>query len=522
MTSLSSPPAPTNDVLDRHDAHDAPPSARSRSRRAALPRLELRVVVSLALAKVLFQLLTAGLYGAHRDEFYYLAGGHHLAWGYVDHPPAVPVLDRLAEMAFGHSITALHVLPALIGGVIVVIGALLAREMGGDRRAQVMTAVVAAIAPLYLTTSHFLSTVTLDLVVWAVASLLVLRLLRTRDPRWWLAIGLVVGLGLLNKYTVGFWVLGAVTGLLCTSQRRLLLNRWALGGAVVAGALVSPNLAWQATHHWASVEFLHNLRANNGASDMRQFVPLQVLMMTLAGTAVWVAALRAALRRPGFEVHRWLAVGWLTLFVVLFAAGGKGYYLGSWYLPLVALGAVVIERRWSTRAWRVTLAAIVISGFVTAPLFTPILPERTFVDAGLNDANPDLGSLVGWPHVVHQVADVVHALPADERDRAVILTSNYSEAGALQFWSSDLRLPDVISGANTYWWWGYGHRRRGPVVTVGFDQRFLARYWGQCTHVGTLGRGATVDPQEDGAPIFVCRDQLLAWSSLWPRLRDYG
>ena len=72
----------------------------------------------LTVGKVLFQLATAQLYGAHHDEFYYLAGGHHIAWGYVDHPPTVPALDRLAELVFGHSIAALHVVPALIGGVL--------------------------------------------------------------------------------------------------------------------------------------------------------------------------------------------------------------------------------------------------------------------------------------------------------------------------------------------------------------------------------------------------------------------
>ncbi|HEX4531114.1 MAG TPA: glycosyltransferase family 39 protein [Acidimicrobiia bacterium] len=489
---------------------------------APLPRLAVPSVVLLAVTKVTFQLVTASLYGAHRDEFYYLAGGHHLAWGYVDHPPAVPALDRLAELVLGHSVVALHVLPALIGGVLVLLGALLARELGGGTRAQTLAAVVAAIGPLYLTTTHFLSTVTLDLVVWALASLLVIRMIRTGDARWWLAIGAVVGLGLLNKYTVAFWVLGAVGGLLCTGRRRLLSNRWALGGACIAAALVAPNVAWQASHHWATFEFMRNLRANNGATNVREFLPLQLVAMTLAGTVVWVAALRATVRRTSFDVHRWLAVGWLILFVVLFATEGKGYYLGSWYLPLVALGAVVIERTWSARAQRVLFAAVVVTGLAMAPLFTPILPERTFVAAGLNDTNKDLGSLIGWPRVVHQVADVVHTLPTDEQRRSVILTSNYSEAGALEFWRPELRLPDVISGDNTYWWWGYGHRHTGPVVTVGFSRQFLARYWDNCTPAGTLGRGAPIDPQEVGASIFVCRGQRITWARLWPRLRDYG
>ena len=516
MTTLTHEMQPTIDTDGAAVAVSRP------SPGAPLPRLAVPIVVLLAVTKVTFQLVTASLYGAHRDEFYYLAGGHHLAWGYVDHPPAVPALDRLAELVLGHSVVALHVLPALIGGVLVLLGALLARELGGGTRAQTLTAVVAAIGPLYLTTTHFLSTVTLDLVVWALASLLVIRMIRTGDARWWLAIGAVVGLGLLNKYTVAFWVLGAVGGLLCTGRRRLLGNRWALGGACIAAALVAPNLAWQASHHWATFEFMRNLRANNGATNVREFVPLQLVAMTLAGTVVWVAALRATVRRAGFDVHRWLAVGWLILFVVLFATEGKGYYLGSWYLPLVALGAVVIERTWSARraarAVRRGRRHRACDGTAVHahPPGTHLRRRRS----ERREQGPRLADRMA--RVVHQVADVVHTLPTDEQRRSVILTSNYSEAGALEFWRPELRLPDVISGDNTYWWWGYGHRRTGPVVTVGFSRQFLTRYWDNCTPAGTLGRGAPIDPQEVGASIFVCRGQRITWAVLWPRLRDYG
>ena len=286
------------------------------------------------MAKVAFQLATATRSGLHRDEMYYLAGGHHLAWGYVDHPPLVPALYRAGEALFGHTQLALHVLPAFVGGVYVVVGALLARELGGRRFAQGLTAAIAALGALYLTTSHFLSTVSLDLVAWAVASLLVIRIVRTGNVRLWLGVGAVVGIGLLNKHTMAFWVAGAVVGLLATPQRAILRSRWALGGAAIAAAFALPNLVWQAQHDWATWTFLQHLRENNASSDTSQFIPTQLVMVTLGGTVVWVTALWAVIRRPAWAAYRWLAVGYAFLFVVLFASGGKGYYLGSWYLPL--------------------------------------------------------------------------------------------------------------------------------------------------------------------------------------------
>lgn len=480
-------------------------------------------VAGLALVKIVFQLATATMYGFHRDEFYYLASGRHLSWGYVDQPPVVPALYRLGAALFGTSELGLHVVPALLGGVYVVVAALLCRDLGGAARAQVLTALVAFLGPLFLTTSHFLSTVSLDIVAWAVASHLLVRLVRTGNPRWWVAIGAVVGVGLLNKDTMGFWVLGAVGGLALT-RPRVLANRWALMGGVTAVALVSPNLVWQIQHHWATLSFLHDLRAENGPTDMRQFVPLQLAMVTLAGTVVWVAGLRALVTDPDWRSGRWLAVGYLLCSVALFALGGKAYYLGSWYLPLVAVGAVVVERRWTPRAARALAAAVVVTGLATAPLFTPVLPEHEMAALGLDNANRDLGGMLGWPHVVSQISAQFHRLPPSQQAGAAILTANYSEAGAVDLWGPKLGLPRAVSGHNTYWWWGHPRATfSSAVIAVGLPRAFLTRYWGSVTQVATLGSdGALIDPQERGLPISLCTHQLVSWPSLWPAARHYG
>ncbi len=502
---------------------DERPAGAASRRPPPRARVAWTLIGTLAAGKVAFQLLTADLYGAHRDEFYYLESGHHLAWGYVDNPPLVPVLYRLQEAAFGHSVVALAAVPAVLGGVYVVLAACLAAELGGGRGAQGTAAVVAWLGPIFLTTSHFLSTVSLDLVVWALASWLVLRMVRTGDTRYWLAVGAVCGIGLLTKDTVLVWVGSAGVGLLLTPQRALLRSRWLAAGVALALVLAVPNLVWEATHHWATLEFLRTLRAENAATDLVQFVPLQLAVVTLVGTVVWVAALVALGRRPEWRSQRWLAYGYATAFALLWALGGKGYYLGSWYLPLVALGAVVVEQRWSVRTRRLLVAGLVVSGLATAPLFTPVLPPRTAVAAGLDTANKDLGGMLGWPSVVDRIARVVRALPAGERGTVVLLTQDYSEAGAVDFYGPALGLPPAISGHNSFWLWGYGHPAPGAVVVaVGLSASFVHRYWASATDVATLGAGGPpIDPQERGAAVWVCRDQRVPWPTLWPATRHY-
>lgn len=500
-----------------------PPEAAAAPRRPLAP-LALRWVLPLAGTKVAFQLATSAVYGLHRDEFYYLAAGQHPALGYVDQPPITPLLYRVSAETFGASTVGLHVLPALAGGALVVLAALLARELGGGRVAQGLAGLVAVVGPLYLTTAHFLSTVTVDLLAWALASWLVVRLVRTGDTRLWLAVGLVVGVGLENKHTMALWCLGVTAGLLATPERRLLASRWLVGGVAVAAACVVPNLVWQAQHHWAGIEFVLSLRQRVGMLNLVQFLPTQLGLVTVAGPVIWISGLRWLWRPGDGRRHRWLPVAFLVVLIIVFASSGKGYYVGSLYLPLVAAGSVVIERVWDRRSQRRLAVAIGAVGVVMAPLFTPMLPAGVLRVVPLEAVNPDLGGMLGWRHVVDQVGGIYRSLPASQRAHAVILTSDYSEAGAVNYWRRPLRLPPAISGHNTYWWWGWGHASEASTtIAVGVSRQRLAPYFARIDRVATLGADhAQIDPIERGRPVWVCTGQRLPWAVLWPHLRLYA
>ena len=167
-------------------------------------------------------LLTAGRYGYHRDELYFLACARHMAWGFVDQPPITPAIAKLSQAVAPDSLVALRVIPALIYASLVVLAGLTARELGAGRTGQLGASLCAATAPGLLLAGHLLSTTTPDLLVWALVSFLLIRLLRTEDERLWLAIGLTIGVGLENKWSIGFLVIGLLIGLLVTPQRRFL------------------------------------------------------------------------------------------------------------------------------------------------------------------------------------------------------------------------------------------------------------------------------------------------------------
>jgi 4-amino-4-deoxy-L-arabinose transferase-like glycosyltransferase len=466
-----------------------------------------RSVWVVALVTTAFHLATATIYGYHRDEFYYLASGRRLAWGYVDHPPLTPLLYRAADRVFGHSELGLRVTPAVLHGVIVVLAALLARELGGSPRAQLIAALGAAVTPFLLGTGHFLSTVTVEIVFWTAITLALVKLLNGADPRLWIVVGVVVGVGLLDKWTTGFLIIGLVIGLLLTPERSVLWTPWSGVGALVAGAIVAPNLLWQADRGWPQLEFAGTLR-NYGQAVLT--APIQLVLLGAVSVLLALPGFLWLLRDGSAGRYRALGIAFIVVVVLVMVTGGKPYYASVFAPVLIAAGAVSVTMHSSTRFLP---AILVVTGVLLAPLATPLLPMSTlgFVRA----INPEEGEMVGWPQLVDQVAHVYREHPG-----ATILTQNYSEAGSIELLGGPRGMSQPISGHNTYWYWGHPQGRSPVTIAVGFTRARLERMFGDVEHVATFHAPGGVHNLENGASIWVCREQRADWSTLWPSLRS--
>lgn len=457
-------------------------------------------VAWIAAATTVLQLATAGIWDRHRDEFYYLACARRLAWGYVDHPPLTPLLYRIADATVGSSQVALRIAPALLHGIDVVLVALLAKQLGGSTRAQVIAATVVALAPILLTTSHFLGTVTPELTLGTAIALVLVHLVRGGDPRLWLLVGLLVGLGLLNKWTFSVVVAGLVLGLLL-DHRHVLATPWLAGGIAVAVLLVAPNVAWQATHGWPQLEFAGTLR-DYGQTPL--VIPAQLLLLG-AGAIVAIPAIGWLLRDG--VAYRFLLVAFAFTLVVTLFTGGKPYYTAGTLLPLVAAGAVAMA---GAGAW--LLPTLVVVGALLAPLATPLTPIGTA--NALRGINPELGEMVGWDSYVATVR-TLHARYPD----AGIVTSNYSEAGAVELLAPDL--PQPASGHNSYSDWGPPAHDPREVIAVGFeDGAWLRESFRRVERIGTVETPHGVHNLEDGRPIWLATGPRASWPELWPRFRS--
>jgi hypothetical protein len=474
-----------------------------------------RAVTVIAGLTTLVLLGYATRYGPHRDELYFIAAGHHLQWGYPDQPPLTPLVALLADQLAPGSLVALRLIPALIAGAVVLLNAGLARELGGDRRAQWLTALTVALGSGLLAVGHLLSTSTLDVFFWTALIRLVVRVLHRDTPRGWLLVGLVAGIGLENKSLVGPLGAALVLGIAVTpAVRHHLRSPWSWAGAGLAVLLALPNLWWQAGHGWPQATLAADIRDEYGhAGGIAQLFILQLLMVSLIGAVLIGIGLVALWRRPEWSFARPIAVAYPTLMVFFALTGGKEYYLIGILGPLVAAGAVVVSGRWALPKARPKLVAFTVALVVLAvlpiPAMLPVLSANGYNDSvysGINDTNLDT---IGWPAVVSQVRAVVAELPAEQRRTAVVLTANYGEAGALEWYGG---VPPVFSGHNGFGDWG-PPASSGPVVFVGDD---APEALVDCERKATLDTG--VDNEENGHGIWVCAGPRGSWAAAWPRL----
>ncbi|GAB2642215.1 ArnT family glycosyltransferase [Kribbella swartbergensis] len=467
-----------------------------------------------AVAAVVAAVLTAlsGRYGYHRDELYFVVAGQKLAWGYVDQPPLTPLLARVSSEVFGDTPAGLRVIATMACAVTIVVVALIAREFGSERRGQVLAAVCAAVSGFVLGVGHMVSTATFDLLAWMLICLFAVKLLRTGDGRWWLALGLTAGVALENKYLVVLPVGALLLALLIVGPRGVLRSWWLPAGLVVAGLVALPNVLWQFQHDWPQLTVAGGISEDDGTENRIMFVPLQVLQLSPFLVPVWVLGFRRLWRMPW---ARAVALAYPLLCVVVLAVGGKSYYALPLLLVLVAAGAERVLS-WSRGVVAVGLALTA----VTSAVFTlPVLPVSA-VDFVI-PVNKEQGEQIGWPGFAAAVADQWNRIPAEQRSSATIFTGNYGEAGALRRYGPELGLPPAYSGHMSFADWERpADTQNGPVLLVEMERSpaYEAHFRG-CEQVGTIDNVVAND--EDGAAIVRCDSPAEPWSILWPKLRRY-
>lgn len=491
------------------------------------------VLVLLGLGVVLLHILVNGRYGFHRDELLTFNNAQHLAWGYVVYGPVTAVLGRVEIALFGNSLRGFRFFPALTQGVVFVLTGLIARALGGRREAQLVASAAVTIGGASLFSGSSLSYTTFDYLWWVVVALFVARLLQSDDPRWWVAIGAAIGLGMLTKYTMAFLVLGVVGGLLLTNARRYLKCGWFWCGVSLALLMMLPNMLWQLQHDSASFAYVKSIHTRDiGWGWTNNFLLNQLWKSTNpVTTPLWCAGLWCLFATKEGERQRILGWMYVIPLVALFVARGRDYYLAPAYPMLFAAGAVWCEGWVSTlsaRAARIvqreTRRTFAVGGLITAALTLPVAPLGSEWWHAADGANGNFNMEIGWPELVATVARIRAALPAQDQGALGILAGDEGETGAINLYGPPYGLPTAISGMNSNWMRGYGNPPPQTVITLGLKRDFLDRNFATCELAGRVTNRWGIENMaiKGYEEIYVCRQLREPWPEFWKHFRYYG
>jgi hypothetical protein len=486
-------------TLDRHH-----------SRRAAV-----LLYGAAALGIISLHLATNATLGFHIDELYYLACGRHLAFGYVDFPPIVPLLARLETGLLGVSPWTLRVLPALISGILVVLSGAYVRRLGGSLLLQGIALLIAITVPFLLGTWLF-QTVIFDQLTWMLALYWFVSLVLERKVQYWILLGITLGIGLEVKDTILALIVGIGVAVVLTSSLRKDLRTKGPWIAVGFMALIwAPNIIWQITNGVPTIAYVLNHQGSTGGMGayLEGLLFLVALLLPLWITG-FVSLFRSRELRP-------IGIACIVP-LVGFLFAGKYYYAAPTIPIVMAQGLLAlshIERRKRRAGLAIAVAVASVLDFVVLLRITvPITPASRLHATGLDTF---YGDTVGWPEVTRELTAIYVALPPSERPNTAIISAYYGVPGALQIYGNSKVLPDIMSPQLSDFHWLPPHLAATHALMVNYQPSDVAWMCISPTVIAHLTVPYHVVALEQGAPVTFC--QLKApIPKIWRRLRNFS
>jgi hypothetical protein len=479
-------------------------------------------------------------FGYFRDELYYISCTEHLDWGYVDQPPLAILLLKVIRFILGDSLFALRLLPIFGSGLFVFGTGYLAKELGGKKFALIIAS-LSALAPIG---NFFLYSVYsmnfLDHLFWLACIILVLRIIKTGEPKYWITFGIIAGLGLQNKISVLFLCFGIAAGILLTGQRKHLKSKFLWLGAVLAGAIFLPYILWNMAHGWPTLEFMHNAKAYKmTAVSPVEFLLEQLRYNNFATLPIWLAGLWFFFFNHEGKKYRLFGWMYVAIYLLFTIQQAKAYYLAPAYPILFAGGAVMVEAWIRKLNWNWTKPVIAVAILIPTLLYCPvglaILPLQTTIQwlqtLGItpnSGENHQMGVLPqhfadmhGWEEMTVKVARVYNTLSPEEQKECYIYGTNYGVAGAMNFMGKKYNLPPAISGHNNHFFWPpKGDRGGNVLIFVGGRKQDLLKIFNEVTEMDRTDCRYAM-PYENDKPIYLCRGMKLPLAQIWPNAKHF-
>ncbi|MEM7552215.1 MAG: glycosyltransferase family 39 protein [Bacteroidota bacterium] len=500
-----------------------------------------KLIIGFAFLKFLihFIVVVSGGYGIFRDELYYLACAEHPATGFVDQPPLSTLFLGLITSVFDDSLFVIRLFPALIGTSTVFLVGKITERMGGSLFAITLACLAYIISPINLGFGTFYSMNVYDLFFWSMTYYLIIQLIQTRDKKWWIWIGVVLGLSLLNKLSTIWLGIGLLVGILLTPSRKWLITLWPYYSAAIALLIFSPFIIWNMTHNWAHLEFIDNATSGKYSGlNAWSFISGQFLINSPNNFLIWVTGLGFIFFSNKLKEYRLL--GWIfasTFIILVLNGNSKSEYLAASMPILYASGGIALES-WKWLGEKLVLKGVIITflalGLFFIPLAVPLLPQQQFISysnwLGISKSNDEgheekelpqfYADMHGWEEQVAAIAEAYHSLDVDEKKNTYLFGSNYGKAGAIDYYADEYDLPKSIGNHNSYWIWGYRDYDGGTLILLSSNPDGLKELFHSVEKYADYGCSYCMS-YEDVLGIYICRDLKKPVEEFWKELKNY-
>ena len=432
-------------------------------------KLSLLLVGFMALKFGLQYLFLHPDFELQRDEYLYLDQGNHLAWGFMEVPPALSVLAHVTQW-LGNNIFWVKFWPALFGALTVLVVGKIVQLLGGGWWA-LSLASTCFIFSAYLRLNLLFQPNSLDVLAWTVCFYFILCYIQHNQGKYLILFGLFTGIGLSNKYTAGFLLIGTLGALLFTPERKIYGRKEFYLAGMLAFGLILPNIYWQYQHHFPFFQHMQELKETQLEHvKLSEFLADQIILC-ISAILVWPVGLSALFFSGWGKPYRLVGFIFLLVMFMFIYLQGKSYYTLGLYPVLIATGSVFWERitksGWQTWLRPVLLIIPICIIIPVIPILFPILsPEATAAYAGKfknlgilrwedgkdHDLPQDFADMLGWRELTYKVQQTYLLLPEEERSHTLILCDNYGQAGAINYYAGP-NLPKAHSREASYLLW---------------------------------------------------------------------
>ncbi|MFC2137846.1 glycosyltransferase family 39 protein [Bacteroidota bacterium] len=473
------------------------------------------IIIGLALIKLLIHFLTNTNYELHRDAFLYYSLGEHLDWGFVSVPPLIGVFSKISTFLFGNIIFALRFFPALIGSVSVILIALIVKVLKGGKFAIIIAALAFICSGAFLRSNTLFQPVSFNQFFWLLSGYLIVKIINTHNPKIWLTIFIVCGLGFLNKYSVAFFIIGSLSAIAISKHRILYKSKYFFIGGIIGLLLILPNLLWQYNHNWPLIHHMNELYKYQFVNVSKIDFILGQFVMNLPSVIVWITGLIVFLFYKNEKNYRVIALIFMFTFLLLLFTGGKSYYTLGLYPILFALGGYAIDRYNRLAFKLITLSFMIIISWLMLPFSLPIyslekvaeISKKTapftnrWEDGKIHNLPQDYADMTGWKELSDMVINAYQNLPEESKNNCVIYAEEYCTAGAILFYGEEYGLPEPICFNDNFLLWAPDNINPDVFIYVNDEVGDIDWLFDNYELVGQINNEYF---REDGEKIFVC------------------